>query len=59
VKELVAAILIIASFNDYLCVAKNLSFRKRFLEMALISLGITLISFGLGFVIRTFLGVDF
>ena len=55
---LAAAILIIASFNYYLSIAKDLSFKKRFLEMALISLGVTLISFGIGFVIRKFLGVD-
>jgi len=55
---LAAAILIIASFNYYLSVAKDLSFKKRFLEMALISLGVTLFSFGIGFVIRTFMGVD-
>jgi VIT1/CCC1 family predicted Fe2+/Mn2+ transporter len=55
---LAAAILIIASFNYYLSVAKDLSFRKRFLEMAAISLGVTLVSFGIGFVIRSFLGVD-
>ena len=55
---MLAAILIIASFNYYLSIAKDLSFKKRFLEMALISLGVTVISFGIGFIIRTFLGVD-
>jgi VIT1/CCC1 family predicted Fe2+/Mn2+ transporter len=55
---LIAAILIIASFNYYLSVAKDLSFRKRFLEMAAISLGVTVFSFGIGYVIRTFLGVE-
>jgi VIT1/CCC1 family predicted Fe2+/Mn2+ transporter len=55
---LVAAIFIIASFNYYLSIAKDLSFRKRFLEMAIISLAITIISFGIGYVIRTFLGVE-
>jgi VIT1/CCC1 family predicted Fe2+/Mn2+ transporter len=55
---LLAAILIIASFNYYLSIAKDLSFRKRFLEMALISLGVTLFSFVMGYVIRTFLGIE-
>ncbi len=58
ISTLFAAILIIASFNYYLSVAKDLSFKKRFLEMALISLGVTLFSFGIGYVIRSFLGID-
>lgn len=58
ISTLFAAILIIASFNYYLSIAKDLSFKKRFLEMALISLGVTLLSFGIGYVIRTFLEID-
>ena len=55
---IVAAILIILVFNFYISVAKDLSFKKRFLEMASISLGVALISFIIGYFIRLFLGVD-
>ncbi len=55
---LVIAVVIIAVFNYYLSVAKDLSFRKRFLEMAGISLGVSLFSFGIGYVIRTVFGVE-
>lgn len=52
------AILIIFVFNYYISVAKDLNFKHRFLEMALISLGVAALSFGIGVVIRTFLGVE-
>lgn len=52
------ALLIILVFNFYISVAKNCSFKKRFAEMALISLGVAAISFGIGYLIKTFLGVD-
>lgn len=46
------AILIILVFTYYVSVAKNLPFTKRFLEMALISLSVAALSFGLGYAIR-------
>ncbi len=52
------AIAIIAVFNFYIAVAKDLSFRERFLEMAGISLGVTALSFGVGVLVKHFLGVD-
>lgn len=52
------ALLVISVFTYYVSVAKDLSFRKRFVEMAAISLGVALFSFGIGYVIRLFLGVD-
>jgi VIT1/CCC1 family predicted Fe2+/Mn2+ transporter len=55
---LLAAVLIIASFNYYISIAKDLSFKKRFLEMIIISFGVAVFSFLIGYVIRTFLGVD-
>jgi len=39
-------------------VAKDLSFWQRFSEMALLSLGVAAVSFGIGFAVRKFLGVD-
>jgi VIT1/CCC1 family predicted Fe2+/Mn2+ transporter len=55
---LVNAIAVIAIFNFYLAVAKGLSFRRRFFEMAGISLGVSLFSFGVGYVIRQVFGIE-
>ncbi len=43
-------VLIIFIFNYYISIAKDLSFRKRFLEMITISLGVAALSFVIGFV---------
>lgn len=51
-------VLIILGFTYYISVAKNLSFKKRFFEMAGISLTVALISFGIGIVVKHFLGID-
>ena len=55
---LVNAILVIAVFNYYISIAKDLSFRKRFLEMSTISLGVAVFSFIIGNIIRSVLGID-
>jgi VIT1/CCC1 family predicted Fe2+/Mn2+ transporter len=55
---LTTGVLIIAVFNYYISVARGESFRRRFLEMAGISLGVAAISFGIGFLIRMWLGVN-
>jgi VIT1/CCC1 family predicted Fe2+/Mn2+ transporter len=52
------AMLVILVFNFYVSVAKDLSFRKHFLEMAGLSLGVAALSFGIGFVVRKFLGIE-
>lgn len=52
------AILIILFFTFYISVAKDYSFKHRFLEMAGLSLGVAIISFGIGFLIRQTLGVE-
>jgi vacuolar iron transporter family protein len=56
--SLTIAVLIIASFNYYVSIARNEPFRKRFLEMTLLSLSIAGVSFGIGYLIRLFFGVD-
>ncbi|MFW6139563.1 MAG: VIT1/CCC1 transporter family protein [Spirochaetota bacterium] len=53
-----AALLIILFFNFYISVAKDLVFIKRFSEMAGVSMGVALVSFGIGYLIRIFLGVE-
>jgi VIT1/CCC1 family predicted Fe2+/Mn2+ transporter len=55
---LVAAISIIAFFNYYISVARDVPFKNRFLEMTGLSLGVAVLSFFVGFVVRAFLGVD-
>ncbi len=52
------AVLIIFVFNFYVSVAQDASFKTRFGEMAAISLGVAALSFGIGFVIRHFMGVE-
>ncbi len=53
-----SALLIIFVFNYYMSVALNLSFKERFTQMALISLGVALLSFAIGSILRITLGVD-
>ncbi len=55
---LIFAVAIIAIFNYYISVAKDLPFKKRFLEMTFLSLGIAAFSFFIGFLIRIFLKVE-
>jgi len=55
---LAAAVLIILVFNYYLAVAKDLNFKKRFAEMAFISLGVAALSFGVGYILQKVLGVE-
>ena len=52
------AILIIAVFNYYISVVRGYDFHKRFLEMASISLGVALLSFMIGNLIRNWIGID-
>ncbi|MGE5463283.1 MAG: VIT1/CCC1 transporter family protein [Syntrophothermus sp.] len=55
---LVTAVIIIAVFNYYISVAKGEPFRERFLEMAGLSLGVATFSFIIGYLIRTWLGIE-
>lgn len=51
-------VIIIAGFSYYISVAKELSFKKRFFEMAGISLSVAAISFVIGILVKQFLGID-
>jgi VIT1/CCC1 family predicted Fe2+/Mn2+ transporter len=55
---ILAAVTVIFLFTFYISVAKNIPFKKRFLEMTAISLGIAGLTFTIGFFIRTFLNVE-
>ena len=55
---LAIALLIILFFNYYISIAKDYSFKKRFLEMALLSFGVAAVTFTIGFLIRGFFNID-
>lgn len=55
---LTVVILIIATFNFYIAVAKKESFSRRFWEMALISLGVAGLAFLIGIGVKAFLGIE-
>jgi len=54
---LATAVVIIAMFNYYISVAKDESFRARFVEMASLSLSVATFSFIIGYFIRVWLGI--
>jgi VIT1/CCC1 family predicted Fe2+/Mn2+ transporter len=52
------AIAVIFIFTYYVSIAKDIPFKDRFLEMALISLGIAALTFCIGYIIGIFLNVE-
>ena len=52
------SILIVFLFTYYISVANDQPFRKRFLEMVILSTVVGIISFGLGYVVRVLFGID-
>jgi len=55
---LLVTIVIIAGYTYFISVAKQLSFKRRFLEMAFISIGVAVISFGIGILVKHVFGID-
>lgn len=55
---LLTVVLIIAAFTYYTSVAQDQPFKSRFLEMAVISIGVAVVSFVVGVLAKRFLGVD-
>ncbi|HRT62303.1 MAG TPA: VIT1/CCC1 transporter family protein [Syntrophales bacterium] len=55
---LATAVLLILLFTFYLSVVRDIPFRRRFIEMAGISLGVAALSFLIGYLVRVFLNVD-
>ena len=55
---LMTVVLIILVFTYYISVAKDLDFKKRFWEMALISLSVAAFSFVIGLLVKEALGID-
>jgi len=52
------SILIVFLFTYYISVANDQPFRKRFVEMVVLSTVVGLISFGLGYLVRIFFGIE-
>lgn len=52
------AITIIAIFNFYISVTRDEKFSNRFIEMAVISILVAAISFGIGYIVRTYFGLE-
>ncbi|MDD5634867.1 MAG: VIT1/CCC1 transporter family protein [Candidatus Omnitrophica bacterium] len=55
---LTSAVIIIFAFTFYISVAKGLNFRKRFIEMVSISLGVAVLSFLIGLGVRALLNIE-
>ena len=58
IAMLITVVIIIFAFTYYVSVAKDLPFKKRFLEMATISLSVAALSFLVGVLVKQFLGID-
>ena len=55
---IINAVIVIFIFTYYISIAKDLSFKKRFTEMTVISLGIAALTFFIGFLIRSYLQIE-
>lgn len=58
VMMIAIVVLIILGFNYYISVAKSVPFRKRFVEMVSISMGVMVIAFLIGLLAKALLGVN-
>jgi VIT1/CCC1 family predicted Fe2+/Mn2+ transporter len=54
----VIGFVIVAVFNYYISVVEEMSFKHRFVEMSVILIVVSLISFGIGVLLRGWLGVE-
>jgi len=55
---IIVALAIIFVFNYYISVVNDYNFKRRFLEMASISIGVAALSFLIGYLVKTFLGFE-
>ena len=58
ISMLLLTVLIIAGYTYYISVAKSVSFKKRFIQMTAISLGVALISYGIGQLVKHVFGIN-
>lgn len=54
----ICAFLAILSYNFYISVAKNLNFTTRVLQMSAITFGVAIISFGIGYFVKYYFGIE-
>jgi VIT1/CCC1 family predicted Fe2+/Mn2+ transporter len=52
------ALLAILSYNYYISVAKDLDFMTRVLQMSAITFGVAIISFLIGYIVKTYFGIE-
>ncbi len=57
-NEMKTAVLLILFFTFDLSVVRDIPFKRRFIEMAGVSLGVAALSFFIGYFVRIFLNVD-
>ena len=55
---LVNAIIVILVFSYYNAVANDRSFKRHFFEMFVISMGVAALSFAIGFLLRSYIGIE-
>jgi|SRR3989338_613351 len=58
VMTLMIAVLIIVFFSFYVSVAQQISFKKHFTQMLVISMGVAAVSFAIGIILRKSLGIE-
>lgn len=58
IAMILVVVLVILGFNYYISVAKSVPFKRRFVEMVSISLGVAVIAFLIGLLAKALLGVD-
>jgi len=56
IVTIMVAIIIIFFFNFYISVVNDYNFKRRFVEMAAISIGVATLSFIIGYLVKIFLG---
>jgi vacuolar iron transporter family protein len=54
----ICAFLAIISYNFYISVAKDLNFTTRVLQMSAITFGVAIISFGIGYFVKYYFGIE-
>ena len=57
IVTIMVAITIIFVFNFYISVANDYNFKRRFIKMAAISIGVATLIFIIGYLVKTFLGL--
>ncbi len=58
IMTVIVALVIIFVFNYYISIANDYDFKKRFMEMASISIGVAAFSFIIGYLVKNFLGFE-